>query len=424
MRHEANGGCVPCKGMCGLRPFQGSRRILRRQKHFYQTNAYIKGHRLNRGLSALQTRYGQVEYSDLVGEESLSRVMTRQRLHERPLSLRHNSGSLRVLWAGASESQDKGGFIQSLEELASTVAIRQDSGHWGLMSESFDKRHPHFHGPTVAYNDTLLLRRVNEMQASGGLDLLIGQMWANFISVQTLEAIRRMGIVVVNISMDDKLPHLWAIRGGRRMGSAGLGNGVDFTLTTSFDATRWFRLLGYPAFFWPLASSQEIFGRDPHAPRNIDVAFVGSNYGFRSELIQRLEQSGVSVARFGPGWPSGSISASETANIFGQSKIVLGTGTVGYSRTVRTLKLRDFDGPMSGALYLTQASKELAGVFTVGKDVLNYDSVSECVEIVSLLLKHPEERIRIASNGYSVVQKSHEWSQRVGQILDTVRDLT
>ena len=38
--------------------------------------------------------------------------------------------------------------------------------------------------------------------------------------------------------MDDRLPDLWLKKDGYRMGSVGLGSGVDLTLTTAPEACR------------------------------------------------------------------------------------------------------------------------------------------------------------------------------------------
>lgn len=87
--------------------------------------------------------------------------------------------------------------------------------------------------------------------------------------------------------------------------------------------------------------------------KKYDVVFVGSKYGWRKYLIEKLQSKGLKIDVFGPGWENGSLNNKEMAKVFGMSKIILGIGYVGYNKSIITLKCRDFDAPMSGALYLT-----------------------------------------------------------------------
>ena len=50
--------------------------------------------------------------------------------------------------------------------------------------------------------------------------------------------------------MDDRLPDLWLKMD--RMGSVGLGSGVDITLTTSPETCKWYFTENMSAIFWPL----------------------------------------------------------------------------------------------------------------------------------------------------------------------------
>ena len=58
-------------------------------------------------------------------------------------------------------------------------------------------------------------------------------MWARLIPKEALMSVQKMGIPIINISMDDRLPGLWSHLDGLHLGSVGLIPGVDMTLTTS-----------------------------------------------------------------------------------------------------------------------------------------------------------------------------------------------
>ena len=89
---------------------------------------------------------------------------------------------------------------------------------------------------------------------------------------------------------------------------------------------------------------------------------------------------------FGPGFPSGMISAQKTAEVFSHAKIVLGIGYVAYSRKVCTLKLRDFDAMFTGALYITSRNEDLEELFKENEHISYYDSKESLLEKINYFL--------------------------------------
>jgi len=65
------------------------------------------------------------------------------------------------------------------------------------------------------------------------------------------------------------------------------------------------------------------------------------------------------------------------SRIYARSRINLGFGGIGHSRNLVCLKGRDFEVPMSGALYVTQHNPELALVFDIGREIVTYRDESE-----------------------------------------------
>ena len=61
-------------------------------------------------------------------------------------------------------------------------------------------------------NDEALIEQVSRAQADGYIDFLIGQMWAHIFSEDTLLKVRELGIPIINIAMDDRLPSLGALK--------------------------------------------------------------------------------------------------------------------------------------------------------------------------------------------------------------------
>jgi hypothetical protein len=170
--------------------------------------------------------------------------------------------------------------------------------------------------------------------------------------------------------------------------------------------------------FWPFGSDPDWF--TPSREKRYDVCFIGNNYGWRADLIRQIQAAGIRVRSHGRGFPDGHIGAEEVARVMGLSKIVLGVGTVAHSRRIVTLKLRDFDGPMSGSLYITTANPDLHDLFEVGKEMLTYASPRDCIRLIKLYLAREDDREAIAAAGRRRALRDHTWERRIGQALELI----
>lgn len=330
------------------------------------------------------------------------------------------AGRRRVFWIGTDWDQDNSGFLAALRRWCDVVESRSADGRYGLRYTSTAGGHVLRDPALVAENDRVVEDQVAEALRAGPIDLLLGQMWANFVSADMLQRIRSQGIITLNIAMDDRLPEHWAVRDGVLLGSVGLGAGVDLVLTTSPECCAWYQIEGTAAVFFPLASDPDRFRPYPEAEKLYDVSFIGNKYGLRGKLVGGLNARGITVAAFGRGWPNGPVDADRSAEIFGRSRIILGVGNVGYSEKILTLKLRDFDATMSGALYVTHRNPDLEGLFAEGREVACYSNVDECARAIRYYLEHPVERMTIAAAAAARARREHTWDRRIGQLLAMV----
>jgi len=248
--------------------------------------------------------------------------------------------------------------------------------------------------------------------------ILIGQIWAGCIDGSVLSKIRKQfGTIVVNICMDDRHAYWGKLRLGDLTGTKGLIPHIDLAATAAPECVDWYLKEGCPAIFFPEASDPKIFYPMPDLPKIHDVCFVGKCYGIRREIIMSLRKAGVRVITYGHGWENGQIATSKVPKLFAQSKIVIGVGTISHCRNFFALKMRDFDGPMSGSLYLTQDNKDLHDLFEVGKEIVVYSSIDDCIEKVRYFLRHSEKREKIARCGLERVRQEHTWKKRFKYLI-------
>lgn len=326
-------------------------------------------------------------------------------------------GSLRFFWVGASIQQDQSGFIQALSRLGNVVIFEDAStSEYSLTTEkmgaSLDE--------VRRINDAALVKQVEKELQKNRIDLLLGQMWAQYYSEVALNHIQSLGVPIINIAMDDKLAAHWISEGKTPAGSVGLKTGVDLVLTTTNDALIRYAVEDMAAIFWPLASDPNLFAAPVNSARPIDVLFVGNRYGVRGEICAALQNKGIQIECYGSGWDNGYISAEENANLSKKAKIILGIGTVGHCSDVYTLKLRDFDSIMSGALYITHRNPDLLEIFEEGGHFECYENVEELYDKIVLYLKDDELRKRIATIGQRYAINEHSWDRR---LFDTFNEL-
>ena len=389
---------------------------LKKNRWIYAINARIKAaigaHKLNK----LSSHYkgAAASLGVFYGTKSAVR-MVRENLAKRGIYNWGRAGKrLRIFWVGANIAQDESGFLQGLRNLGEVISFKNEQGDYGMAGANADQRHPDI-AKIIESNGRALLAQVERANAEKKIDLFLGQMWADVLDVEVLQKIQKMGIPVINISMDDKLPALWDSYLGRRMGAVGLGKGVDLTLTTTPEVCPWYAVEGYPAIYWPLASDPKIFY--PRTDKKYDVVFIGSNYGLRTKLVGAIEGAGIRVDAFGPGWSNGSRGAEESAEIFGSAKIILGTGNIGYNEDVFTIKLRDFDAPMSGALYITHRNPDLLELFKEGEEIECYMSFDECIEKIKYYLSNPASLKRISNAGLAKARANYSWDKRMNELI-------
>jgi len=322
-------------------------------------------------------------------------------------------GSLRVFWVGSNLNQDESGFLQSLKRLTDVTVFHNFKGHYGTWSGQGVELDALTFEHIRKVNDKELIEQVSKAYKMGGIDVLIGQMWAHRVSKEALLSVKNLGIPVINISMDDRLPSNWGFKGETRLGSVGLVPGVSLVLTTSVETCLWYGVEECPAVYWPLASCGEVFGSSNVEVRDIDVLFIGNRYGIRNKIIKYLTKHGVNIECYGHDWPNGHINAKEMASLSKRAKIILGIGAIGHCFDIYTLKLRDFDAPISGALYLTQRNPDLCELFVEGEEIECYETCREALDKIKYYLENSSERHKIANMGYKKALTAHTWDNRL-----------
>ena len=141
-------------------------------------------------------------------------------------------------------------------------------------------------------------------------------------------------------------------------------------------------------------------------------------YGARPGFIKRLRATGIEVAAFGRGWPTGTLTLDQMVEMFSQSRINLGFGGIGHSLKLMCLKGRDFEIPMAGGLYLTQHNPELDLVFDVGNEIVTYTDVEDCAARIKALLADDARSAAIRKAGRARCLADHSYEARWTKVFE------
>jgi hypothetical protein len=151
-----------------------------------------------------------------------------------------------------------------------------------------------------------------------------------------------------------------------------------------------------------------VVGTDQPSETNLSV--IGANVG-------RAARTEIDTSAFG----GPRLMQRDLIKMFSQSRLSLGFATAGDSHLAHTrlthLRLRDFEAPMSGALYLTEDQPELAEYFESGKELLTYTDPDDLLDKARYYLAHPEHSERIRHAGLLRARADHTWQQRFSELF-------
>ncbi len=239
------------------------------------------------------------------------------------------------------------------------------------------------------------------------------------MTAEVLERIKEeLGIPTVNISLDDK--NWWdeIERGDPTGGLKHVVPRFDLGWTSARAVLSWYTAEGGQGVFLPEGVNTDWFRPLEEVPQDVEVGFVGSNFGYRSELVEQLRRAGVRLVVHGPRWPEGTLTDEEMLRFFNRSRINLGLGDMHYSRILTNLKGRDFEVPATGrGVYLTAFNSDLAECFGVGRELLCYRGFDEMLELIRYYLRRPEECAEIARRARERCVREHQWRHRIETLL-------
>ena len=239
----------------------------------------------------------------------------------------------------------------------------------------------------------------------------------NHVLSSTLKRIQQeLGMPVVNMCLDDKQSWEGKWLGEQRGLQIDIAGVFDLSWTSARVATGWYLAEGGLPIWMPEGCNVKAYF-PLSIKQDIDVSFVGRNYGIRSSVVKFLSRAGIDVQAFGSGWDNGPVSNKKLVDIFRRSVINLGMGSIGVAEYLTNVKGRDFDVPCTGGgMYITSFNPDLALHFTFEREVIFYRGRDEMLELIRYYLERPDEAKEIARAGRERCLAEHRWLHRYVRI--------
>jgi spore maturation protein CgeB len=202
-----------------------------------------------------------------------------------------------------------------------------------------------------------------------------------------------------------------------------------------------------PALFHPVEVSSDV----------PEVTFVGTNYGERGELVERISSNGYSCKGFGKGFQAGRVAHEKMLEIFSGSKVNLNFSassgffssgvpkTVGrlfftkvsdgyqfighrllaniqslWARRLPQIKGRVFEVPACGGFLLTGAVPDLENYYKIGEEIEVFTNADELIQKVKSLLSNPEKTQMMAKRAYERTVAEHTYEKRFQKIFEVL----
>lgn len=231
---------------------------------------------------------------------------------------------------------------------------------------------------------------------------------------------RRWNVPLLGMNLDDKIEFLdyglFQVQNDNYQKWAGF---FDLNLSNVRAAVDWYADQGHPVYYFPEGYCPKTPPPPATAAFAWELAFVGSWRPERAALCEELRAAGVPLEIFGRGWPHGKPCENPEA-VYRSAMMNLGIGFASPSRTLTTLKARDFECPGAGACYLTTYNWELALHYHIGKEILCYRSIEELLELFSFYRRRPEDCLKIAQSAYHRCLNEHTWEKRFRRLFQEI----
>lgn len=202
-------------------------------------------------------------------------------------------------------------------------------------------------------------------------------------------------------------------------------------------------------FFWPLGafhfSDETLSSCSQYLEcdrRDIDLAFIGSKHGvtrmrrihripllnrlpgvyLKKSFFERIEREFPFIAAYGGGWKMGRIVDEAVPELYLRTKV-----GINVHNSLGPINGRLYDLAAFGVCQICDNKRYLHNVFDAETEIVGFENVSECVELVRYYLAHPDEARMIGDAARVRFQRDYTasaiWRQFVADVSKCISNI-
>lgn len=204
-------------------------------------------------------------------------------------------------------------------------------------------------------------------------------------------------------------------------------------ISSFYPTIEYFKNRGYNAECIRLGFEPDVLNSLKKDNKIYDITFVGSLFEVhdtRMKLLEKLCCEFPAMKIWGPGIDNlsedspirkcymGQAWGREMYQILSNSKI-----TINHHGNIPPYanNLRLYEATGVGTLLITDWKNNLQNIFILGKEVVAYKNIEECIELIRYYLKHDNEREEIARAGQERTIKEHNYYNRMEKLANVIQ---
>ena len=245
----------------------------------------------------------------------------------------------------------------------------------------------------------------------------------------SIRAIKKMGIKTVLWTIDSiregdprlkiEFPYSFVFCGGTEMVEALKEKDIE-------NGPFWLPFACDPNFHKRIKVNQE--EREEYGS---DICFVGSFYPNRAEILEKITNFNLKL--WGPGWnrlsndsplkglaKDAQLKPEEWRKIYRSSKITIAIHYQNGKIPCHQASPKVYEALACKSFLLVDNQSDVKSLFEDGKHLTIFRDIKDLREKIKYYLAHPEERERIAEEGYQEVIQKHTYLHRIEKMLSII----
>lgn len=187
---------------------------------------------------------------------------------------------------------------------------------------------------------------------------------------------------------------------------------VDTYRSWGIKNAEWIPMGLMPDYYKPNLSEHELFSRK----RDIDLFMISDRLSpYRKEKMDYLQTHFPSAHFYGNGWPRGMLPLGDEQTHLQRSKI-----GPNIHNSTGPINFRLFTLPANGVMQICDNKSHLSQVFTLGKEVIGFETIEECVDMCKYYLAHENARIEVAIAGWKRTMKDYTETAVFSRTVDLI----